>query len=455
VVLFFSFVIAVVLGILLGLVPALHASRPRLQADLQETGRDHSAARSRFRNVLIVAQVALTLMLLVGAGLLGRSFQRLMEVQPGFEPEGAVAMTVSMPQSEDPAGMRQVAQFYEQLLGRLRSLPGTIAVGGTNVLPMSGGGANGTFLVIDGGDAPKSIAEFSQQMPILQTAGKTGNAQYRAVSSGYFDAMRVPLRRGRLFQESDGPDAQHVAVVSEALARRVWPSADPIGKQIEFGNMDGDLRLLTIVGVVADVRDTALDVEPEPIVHVNYIQRPAATAEFSFVLRGHSDPAGLIASMRREARAANPQMPIKFETLQQLVSSSLDNRRFSMVMLGVFAGAALALAMVGLYGVLAYITAQRTTEVGIRMALGAQRGDVLRLILRQSFVLVSIGVGVGIIAAIVGTPVLRSFLYEIRPTDIFTYSSVVLVITIAALLASYIPVRRAMNIDPIIALRHE
>jgi putative ABC transport system permease protein len=456
-VLLFSLTLATVLGFVLGLVPALHASRTQFQADLQETGRGQSASQAsrRFCNALVIAQVALSVMLLVGAGLLGRSFQRLMEVKPGFEPESAVAMTVSMPQSEDSAGMRQVAQFYQELLARLQAIPGVIAVGGTNVLPMSGGGANGAFLMIDSGVAPKSIAEFSQQMSILQGAGKTGNAQYRVVSADYLSAIRVPVRRGRLFQGSDGRDTQHVAVVSESLARRYWPNGDPIGKQIEFGNMDGDLRLLTIVGVVGDVRDTALDVEAEPTVYVDYIQRPAVTAEFSFVLRGHGDAAALIASMRREARAANPQMPIKFETLPQLVSSSLDNRRFSMVMVGVFAGAALVLAMIGLYGVMAYITAQRTNEVGIRMALGAQRADVLRLILRQSFILVSLGITAGVIGAVASTPLLRSFLYEIRPTDAVTYGVVVLMIGIAALFASYIPARRAMRVDPAIALRHE
>jgi predicted permease len=456
-VLLFTLAVACVVGVVLGIVPVLHASTRQLQNDLQDAGRGQSTSRAnrRIRNGLIIAQVALTLMLLVGAGLLGRSFQRLTEVKPGFEPESVVAMTVAMPYPEEPAATRQLAQYYQQLLGRLKSIPGLIAVGGVNALPMSGSGANGTFLMVDSGNAPTSMADFGKLMTSLQGTGKTGDAQYRVASADYFAVMRIPLRSGRLFQESDGPDGQHVAVVSESLVRRYWPGADPIGKQIEFGNMDGDLRLLNVVGVVGDIRDNSLDAEPQPTVYVNYFQRPAATAEFSFVLRAHGDPAGLVTAMRREARAANPEMPTKFETLEQLVSSSLDNRRFSMVMLGVFAGAALVLAMVGLYGVMAYITAERTTEVGIRMALGAQRGDVLRLILQQSLTLVSLGIGFGLAAALGGTRLLATFLYGISATDFLTYGGVMLLLGAAALLASYIPARRAMRVDPIIALRHE
>jgi predicted permease len=457
-VLSFALGAATLVGLALGLVPAFYVAHSHLQSELQEAGRGRSVSRTnrRFRDGLVVAQVALTLALLVGAGLLGRSFQRLIEVKPGFEVENAVAMTVSMPQSDDPSNLRKIAQSYHKLLGRLEAIPGAIAVGGTNVLPMTGGGANGTFLMIDNASALKSIDDFSKQMPILKAAGKTGNAQYRVVSSDYLGAIRLPLRSGRMFQESDGPDTEHVAMVSDSLAHRYWPDADPIGKRIEFGNMDGDLRLLTIVGVVADVRDTALDIEPEPTVYVNYIQRPATIAEFSFIVRGHVDVSTLIASMRREARAADPQMPVKFETLEQLVSASLDRRRFSIVMLGAFAAAALILAMVGLYGVMAYITEQRTVEVGIRMALGAQRRDVLRLILGQSFVLVFLGIAIGgAITTFVGAPLLRSFLYETRPTESTVYAAVALVISTAALLASYVPARRGMNVDPVVALRHE
>jgi predicted permease len=455
-VLFFSLGVALLLGLLLGLVPAFHASRQQLQSDLQDTGRGQSASRTnrRIRNGLIIGQVALTLMLLVGAGLLARSFQQLLAVDPGFEPQSTVAMTVSLSDPEDDTARRRLAQFYQQLLVRLEVIPGVISAGVIDALPMSGNGSNGTFIIDNGGATVYSMETLGKLFATLQGTDQLGNAQHRVASAGYFNTVHIPLLRGRLFQESDGPDNPHVALVSESLAKRYFAGADPIGKRIQFGNMDGDLHLLNIVGVVGDVRDKALDAAPQPTVYVNFAQRGSA-ADISFVVRGRADPAALISAMRREAQAANPQMPIKFETLEQLLSSSLDNRRFGMVMVAVFAGAALLLAMVGLYGIMAYITAERTTEVGIRMALGAQRGDVLRLILRQSFALVSLGVAAGVLAAFGGTRLLATFLYGVSATDFTTYGAVILLLGLAALLASYIPARRAMRVDPIVALRHE
>jgi putative ABC transport system permease protein len=456
-VLLFTLAVSISVGVLLGLVPALSASHRQLQNDLQSAGRGKSTSRSssRFRNILIVLQVALTLMLLIGAGLLGRSFQRLMEVNPGFQPESAVAMTVSMPDPEEPAAQRRLAQFYHQLLERLNAFPGVIAVGGTNSLPMSGMGANGTFIIEDGSKPATTMAALVEQLNALSGSGKTGDADYRASSAGYFTVMGIPLLRGRLFEESDGPDSSHVALVSQSFVRRYWPNEDPVGRQIQFGNMDGDVRLLHVIGVVGDVRDEGLDAEARPTVYVNYFQRPGAAAQFSIVLRGHGDAAALTAAMRREARALNPEMPTKFQTMSEIVSASLDNRRFSMVMLGVFAGSALALAMVGLYGVMAYITSERTHEIGIRMALGAQRFDMLRMVLRQSFTLVSAGVALGIIASISLTRLLGTMLYGVQGTDVSTYAGVVGLLIVAASLASYLPARRAMKVDPMVALRYE
>ncbi|HMJ06619.1 MAG TPA: ABC transporter permease [Chthoniobacterales bacterium] len=456
-VLLFALGISLLVGVVLGLVPTLHVSRGQLQTDLQDAGRGSSAGRSTsaIRNFLIVSQVALTLLLLVGAGLLGRSFQRLIEVNPGFQTESAVVMTVSMPQPEEPAAMRQLAQFYQRLLERLGALPGVTAVGGTSALPLSGNGANGTFLIENGAKPAETMAALSEQLTALAGTGQSGDAEYRVASAGYFSAMGIPLLRGRFFASSDGADSPHVALINQAMARCYWPNEDPIGQQVQFGNMDGDLRLLHIVGVVGDVRDDGLDVEPRPMIYTNYFQRPAATSEFSFVLRGQGEAAGLIAAMRREARALNPEMPTKFETLAQVLSASLDNRRFSMVMLGVFAGAALVLAMVGLYGIMAYMTSQRTAETGIRMALGAQRGDMLRLVLRHSLALVGAGMAVGLLAALAATRLLRSLLYGIGASDFSTYGAVVILLALAALIASYVPARRAMKVDPIVALRHE
>jgi len=299
--LLFTLSISLLVAVVLGFVPVLHASRRQLQFDLQDAGRGSSCSHTRARNLLVVAQVALTLMLLAGAGLLGRSFQRLLAVNPGFRAENVVAMTTLMPQPEGPAAMRSLAEFYRRLLERIGSLPGVTNAGGTSALPMSGNGANGTFLEARGGKPAETISELIRQFDALSPNERTRDADYRAASAGYFTAMNIPLIRGRLFEESDGPDAPHVAIVSQSLARRYWPNEEAIGKQIQFGNMDGDLHLLNIVGVVGDVLDNGLDRDARPTVYTNYFQRPAATSEFSIVVRGHGDVAGFTAAMRREA----------------------------------------------------------------------------------------------------------------------------------------------------------
>jgi predicted permease len=455
-VLFFSLGIALVLGIALGLVPAIHTSRYQLQNDLQEAGRSGSTGRAnrRMRNGLIIGQIALTLILLVGAGLLGRSFQQLLAVNPGFIPQSSVAMTISLPDTDDASAQRKRAQFCQRLLVRLESIPGVSSVGAIDALPMSGDGSNGRFMIEEGGVTVSSMEEFSKKMATLLGTDRVGDAQHRVISGGYFATMQIPLLRGRTFQESDGPDDPHVAVISESLARRYFPNADPLGKQIQFGNMDGDLHLLNVVGVVGDVRDKTLDAIPQPTVYVNYFQR-GSLSDFSYVVRARSEANALISAIRREVQAANPEMPTKFETLEQLISSSLDDRRFSIVMVGVFAGAALLLAMVGLYGVMAFLTSQRTREIGIRMALGAQRSAMIGLILRQSFGLVLAGVAIGIFGALTGTHLLASLLYGVSTTDLATYLAVALLLSASAFLASFVPARRATKVNPIEALRAE
>ena len=454
-VLLFTSGICLLIGVFLGLVPSLQTSNGQLHADLQEARGSSAPARTRFRNGLIILQVALTLVLLVGAGLLGRSFQRLLEVTPGFQPESTVTMNVSQPDPATPADQRRLAQFYQRLLDRVHQLPGVIAAGGIDALPLSGNGVAGTFLVEDGSHSAQTADELVKQYAGLSGSPRLRDAEFRVASADYFSTMRIPLLRGRFFDSADGPDSQQVALVSQELVRRYWPNENPIGKQLQFGGMDGDLHLLHVVGVVGDVRDEGLDAKPYPTVYVDYIQRPRYTRQFSIVLRAHGDAKTLIASMRQEARALDPAMPTEFRTLEQLLSASLDNRRFSMVMLGVFAGAALVLAMVGLYGIMAYITTQRTREIGIRMALGAQRGDMLRLILRQSLTLVLAGIALGILGALGGTRLLAALLYGVGPNDAWTYLMVVAVLGGAALLASFLPARRASKVDPMVALRHE
>lgn len=453
----FSLGLWVLLGLFLACVPAFSHATRHLQTGLQQAGRGQSSSLSsrRMRNFLVIAQVALTLMLLVGAGLLGRSFQKLLSINPGFASESTVAMTVSMPDPADPAESRKLAQFYERILGRLEQIPGEISAGGVEAIPLFGGTANGTFLIEQGGKSAETMEELSKQFAGAIANGRAGNAIFHIASAGYFRTMTIPLLRGRNFQESDGAESPHVALISESLARRYFRGREPIGQQIQFGNMDGDLHLLTIVGIVGDVKDRALDSEPQPTVYVNYLQRASRAAEFSFVVKGQGDAGTLIAAIRREATTANPQMPLKFQTLNQIVAASLENRRFGMVMVTGFSAAALALAMVGLYGIMAFITAERTTEVGIRMALGAQKGDVLRMILRQAFFMVAAGVLIGIAAALASTRLLGTMLYQVKITDLPTYVVVITVLGAAALLASYLPARRAMGVDPVVALRHD
>jgi hypothetical protein len=273
-------------------------------------------------------------MLLIGAGLLGRSFQQLIAVNPGFTPQSSVAMTISLPDAGDAMEQRRLARFCRELLVRLQNIPGVSSVGAIDALPMSGDGANGRFIIETGGVTVSSMGEFTKKMTALLGSDRTGDAQHRVASGDYFATMQIPLLRGRTFRDSDGPDNPHVAVISESLARRYFPNADPIGKQIQFGNMDGDLHLLNVVGVAGDVRDQALDANPQPTIYVDYFQR-GSLSDFSYVVRARSDANSLISAMRREAQAANPEMPVKFETLEQLVSSSLDDRRFSMVLVGV------------------------------------------------------------------------------------------------------------------------
>ncbi len=454
-VLLFTLGVTLLAGFALGLVPSLHLSSDHLQTDLQESGRGSSGGQARIRNGLIVSQIALTLMLLVGAGLLGRSFQRLLAVNPGFQTESAVAMSVSRGDPATPVEQRGLAQFYQRLFDRLADLPGVSAVGGINALPMSDTGANGSFIVETGGETAKTPEDLGKEFSALAGTPRLRDAEFRVASAGYFSALHIPLVRGRSFEPSDGPDSPQVALVSQALVRRYWPNEDPIGKQIQFGNMDGDVRLLHVVGVVGDVRDDGLDTEPRPTVYVDLVQRPRVAAQFSVVLRGRGDPNSLIAAMRQEARALDPQMPTEFKTLEQVVSSSLDSRRFSMVMLGVFAGAALLLAMVGLYGIMAYVTSQRTREIGIRMALGAQRGDLLALVLRQSFGLVLVGVALGVLGAVGGSHLLGSLLYGVSALDFPTYLFVIALLGGATFLASLIPARRATQVNPTEALRAE
>jgi ABC-type lipoprotein release transport system permease subunit len=460
----FTFALCFVIATVLGLVPLLRFSVRDLERTLRETAAGARGFAGRhLRNFLVVAQMALTLLLMIGAGLLARSFYQLLQIDPGFRTESTVAMELSLPSSRmDEKRYKQLIQSYTrlleqgiapdeniqltadeerqrlfqtQLLERLGSTPGVVAGGVISHLPLSGDGPNGTFL-------------------INNNPSKKGSADYRQASSGYFEALRIPLLRGRLFDSSDLPNGTNAAVISQSVAQKYWPNEDPIGQTIQFGNMDGDLRLLHVVGVVGDVRADGLDQPAAPTIYGNALQR-VPSSDYTVVARGQIEAAALVPAMREVVRGLDPQLPLKFRTLDQVFSSSLDRQRFSFVIFAVFGVAALLLAAMGIYSVTSYAVAQRTQEIGIRMALGAQMKDVLKLVLRNAMTLVLIGAAVGLAGAYAATRVMSSLLFGVTATDVATFVAVPLLLLLVALVASLIPARRATKVDPLVALRYE
>jgi putative ABC transport system permease protein len=441
----FTFALSSLVAAALGFVPLLRFGGRDLQDGLKESARGASAgaASRRLRASLVVTQVALTMVLLTGAGLLVKSFLKVLEVDPGFRTESAVAMEISPPNDEQPSGYtsddggkKRRAVFYQQALDRVAALPGVNAVGGVNGLPMTGGGVDGEFL-IDNDPSRKGYGEF------------------RVASPGYFDAMGIRLLRGRLFDRTDGPETEQVALVSDSLARQYWPDEDPLDKGIQYGNMDGDKHLLRVVGVVSDVREFGLEANPRPTVYVHYLQRPGQAWSFTVVARTAGDVKALIPAMRGAMRSLDPNVPVSFHTLDQVFSSSLDNRRFSLVIFGVFAAAALILAALGIYGVTSYGVTQRTQEIGIRVALGARVADVLRLVIRQGMKSVALGVAIGLAGAFALTRLIAHLLFDVSATDPLTFTVVTALLMLVGLLACLVPARRAAKVDPLVALRYE
>jgi predicted permease len=444
----FTIAITLLTGLSFGMVPALQVSKPNLNEMLKDAGRGSTEGGRRrlVRNALVVVEVAISLVLLVGAGLLMRSFIGLQKVDPGFDPKNALTVSIALPKRKYPERDRQAA-FYSRLIERVSALPGVKAVGAASHVPFSNAHWDGGF-----GSGFRIEGQADDQVE----AGANYYSVYYSVSLNYFRAMGIPLLRGRLFTELDTKGALRVAIISSTMAERYFPNEDPIGKRIQLaGMLNSDPKVYReIVGIVGDVKSYGLGRETPPQTYEPYTQETLPS--MTLVARTAGDPMGLNEAIRREVLQLDKEQPIfSSETLDSLIAKSTGDQRFSMMLLGVFAAAAIALASVGLYGVMSYAVTQRTHEVGIRMALGAQRRDVVGLILRQGLRLALSGIAIGLIAAWAATRLLINMLYGVSATDLPTFAGVSLLLIGVALLACYIPARRATKVDPMAALRSE
>jgi len=460
-VLIFAVLLSSAVAVGLGISTALRATGGDVREALGEGGRSQSGSQrtQRLARAIVAAQVAITLVLVVGAGLLGRSLTKVLEVDPGFRVDKIVTMDVNLPWLDwaDSKGKAGQAVFFAQLIERVRQIPGVHQVGAINGLPMNGGIPDGSFLVMTQDELPKipkTLDELSRDFDLLfQRKDRGGNADFGVATTGYFQTLGIPLLRGRLFDDRDTADSPHVAVISESLARTRWPGQDPIGLTLEFGNMDGDIRLLTIVGIVGDVHQYGLEAPPRPTVYVDLFQRPVPWMTIAMLT--DADTQFLTTSARRVLQDLNPEIPPRFRTFSQIYAASLGSRRFNLVLIAMFGIVALLLATAGVFGVMAYSVSRRTREIGVRVALGARSRDVLIMILSQGMRTIVIGVLIGLAGSLALTRTLSSLLFGVSATDPLTFAAVVALLVATALMACYIPARRATKVDPMVALRYE
>ncbi len=436
----FTLVVAFGSTLLFGLIPALQVTRPNINESLQEGSRGGSGPEShRLRDLLVITQVALSLLLLIGAGLLIKSFANMRATTPGFESAGAATLEIALPMAKYP-DKEDHRRFFQQIIPQLGSLPGVEAVGAGEPMPFSGNDWHSTFTVV--GQPP--LPEGSH--PLASTLW---------ITPDYFQAMRIPLRRGRDFDAHDNDGSARVVIINEAFARRFLGKSEPIGQQIVVDGKEAKPPALEVVGVVGNTHHESLALEAEPEFYIPAAQDPMRRMDIVFRV-ARPELSGLQASIAATVHRFDKDIYVpKLETLESRVGSTLAQPKFNTTLLGIFAGVAMLLAAIGIYGVIAYSVAQRTREIGIRMALGAQRRAMLAMILRQSLTLVIIGLGVGLAAALGATRLMATLLYGVQASDLATYMSVIVLLGAAAFLASLIPARRAMKVDPMVALRYE
>jgi putative ABC transport system permease protein len=464
-VLLFAIVVSTLCALALGLLTAWRATRSDIREALAQSQRTQAGSGSshRIRSGLVVVQVALTLVLLVGAGLLARSFFQLLRVDPGFRADNAVIVDVDVPISPSTGltltngpnaqavALQRMVQSYDEITARFASLQGVRRVGGANFFPLAGGGTgDGAFIILG---TPDEKLDFARLPELLKDKSRSGYAAFRVASPGFFTALHIPLLSGRLFDDRDGPAAMPAAVINAVLAKKQWPNESPIGKIIEFGNMDGDLRPFTIVGVVGDIREGSLADPPEPTFYAYYRQRPVRATSFYFVLDGSAPTANTIAAARGILHELRPDIPPRFRTMETVLADSLADRRFTLVLLAAFGAAALLLATLGVYSVISFLVAQRRQEIGVRVALGARSQDVLALVLRQGATLALIGIVIGAVAALGLTRLMSGLLYGVSSSDPLSFIGVMLLLAVVAVLATLIPARRAAKVDPMTVLR--
>lgn len=437
-VLSFTFAVAFLTGFLIGIFPALQVTGGMAQ-NLRSGARTMSPSSKRFRKILVTGEVAVALMLLVGAGLLIKSFARLQQVNPGFDPDSVLTFAISLPLAkyQEP---HQNSAFFHSLITQLQSTPGVKSAGAVFGLPLSKGAAAATSFDLPGRAAPAEEP----------TSG------LRIATPDYFVALKIPLQSGRYFEETDTEDAPGVAIINEAAARRYWPNEDPVGKslRVHVSLIPAETYPRRIVGVVKDVKYNGLDADASSEIFIPHAQHDVEM--MMVTVRTAIPPTALIPQVRKIVKGLDPNLPIwDVQTMDEVVGASVAERRFTTILLASFAALALILAAIGVYGVLSYNVAQRTREIGVRMALGAREKDVLRSILGEGLILAIAGIGFGLVGALGVTRVLSTLLFSVGTTDPFTFVTVILLLAGIAIMSSYLPARRATRVDPLVALRYE